>query len=227
MVFRRTVPLSSKVFAALAAVLAAAAFSIVHAERQRYAALRPAVGPPVAVVVARTSMPRGSVLTAGNLESREVPEAFAPPGALPSIERSVGRVLAADMAAGEVVTRTRLVTARAGPLAGLVPGGLRAVALAAAVPAGLAAGDRIDVLASYPAEGRAYTETVGFALEVLRVDAPAAGGLVAAPSRGGRTVIVLTTPDVAERLATAIAFAVVQVTVVGPDELPPATSVSG
>src|SRR5688500_18261826 len=101
MAFRRAMPLSSKIFAVLAVVLGTAALLIVQAERQRFDALRPAVGPPVPVVVARTSLPRGSVVAAGSFASREVPEAFVPPGALASIDPFVGRVLSADMAAGE------------------------------------------------------------------------------------------------------------------------------
>jgi len=132
--------------------------------------------------------------------------------------------------AGEQLTRTRLVSPDAGALAGLVPEGMRAMALGVPIPAGLAAGDRIDVLATYGAEGRVYTETVGVGLEVLKVVAPAGAGL-GAPSGGqSSTLILLATPDVAERLATAVAFGAVQVTVVGPDQggaLPTAAPVSG
>ena len=230
MVFRRTMPLSSKIFAVLAVILGTAAFLVVRAERERYAALQPAVGPPVTVVVTLAALPRGSVLTEATLETKQVPEAFAQPAALSSVEAAVGRVLAADVTAGEQLTRTRLVSPDAGALAGLVPEGMRAMALGVPIPAGLAAGDRIDVLATYGAEGRVYTETVGVGLEVLKVVAPAGAGL-GAPSGGqSSTLILLATPDVTERLATAVAFGAVQVTVVGPDQggaLPTAAPVSG
>ena len=228
MVFRRAVPLSSKIFAVLAAVLGTAAFLVVQAERERYAALRPAVGPPVTVVVARAAMARGTVLAAAGLDTREVPRAFVPPAAVSSFEAVVGRVLAADLAAGDVLTRTRLVESRAGPLAGLVPGGMRAVVLAAPVPSGLRSGDRVDVLATFGGEGRVYTETVGIALEVLRVLAPS-GSIGGASGDRAPTLVVLSTPDVAEQLATASAFATVQIAVVGPQEgaVPAASPVSG
>ncbi len=230
MVFRRAMPLSSRIFAVLAVVLGAAAFLVVRAERERYAALRPAVGPPVTVVFTLSALPRGSVLTVASVETRQVPEAFAQPAALSSVEAAVGRVLAGDVSAGEQLTRTRLVSSDAGALAGLVPEGMRAIALAAPIPPGLAAGDRVDVLATYGAEGRVYTETVGVALEVLKVVAPAGTGLATTSGGQAHTLILLATPDVTERLATAIAFGAVQVTVVGPDEgdvLPTAAPVSG
>lgn len=217
MVFRRTMPLSSKIFAVLAVVLGSAAFLIVQSERARFQALMPVAGPPVTVVVTRTEIARGSVLAAAGLDTRQVPQAFVPPRSVTSLEAVVGEVLASDVAAGEVLTRTRLAVAHAGPLAGLVPDGMRAMAVAVPVPQGLRAGDRVDVLATYGAEGRVYTETVGFALEVMRVTTPAGGLGGGAGGTGSPTLVVLTSPDVAKRLATAIAFATVQIAVVGPD----------
>jgi Flp pilus assembly protein CpaB len=228
MVFRRAMPLSSKIFAVLATVLGTGAFLIVQAERERYAALRPAVGPPVSVVIVRAAMARGTVLTPASLDTRQVPRAFVPPAAVSSLDAMAGRVLAADLAAGDVITRTRLVEPRAGPLAGLVPEGMRAVAIATPVPSGLRPGDRVDVLATFGGEGRVYTETVGMALEVLRVLAPSRS-IGGASGDAAPTLVVLSTPDVAEQLATASAFATVHIAVVGPEEglVPPASSVSG
>jgi Flp pilus assembly protein CpaB len=229
MVFRRAMPLSSKIFAVLAAVLGASAFLLVRAERDRYAALSPAIGPPVTVILTRFPLPRGAVLSTADLETTRVPRAFAQPKALSSIDEAVGRVLSGDVAAGEQLTRTRLVASEVGPLAGLVPEGMRAITIAAPIPDGLASGDRIDVLATYGGEGRFYTETVGFALEVLKIVAPG-GGAFAPAGEGGSTVIVLASPDVVERLATASALATVHVALIGPDAgpaLPSSAPVSG
>lgn len=218
--FRRSLPLSSKVFAVLAVVLGAAAFLVVRAERQRYEALRPVVGPPVTVVFSEVDLPRGSVLQAASLTTREVPQAFVPPGALPSVERAAGRVLSADVAAGEAVTTTRLATDGVGPLAALVPPGLRAVGITAPVPAGLRPGDRIDLMATYGG-GSVYTDTVGVALEILQIAPTRSAGITGSTAGDASpTLIVLATPDVAERLATASSFATLHVSVVGPDEQP-------
>ena len=216
MFFRRTVPLSSKIFAVLAVVLGAAAFLVVRAERERYAALLPAVGPPVTVVVTRSPLARGSVVSAADVETAEVPRAFVQPRALSATEDAVGSVLSADVAAGEQLTQARLVTSTVGPLAGLVPEGLRAIAIATPIPTGLVAGDRVDVLATYGGEGQVYTETVGLSLEVLKVTGP--GGTAfspASPGEGEPTLILLASPDVAERLATASTLGAVHVAVVG------------
>ena len=109
----------------------------------------------------------------------DVPSTLVPPGALTAIEEVAGRVLATDLAEGEVLTETRLAGAGSGPLAALVPPGLRAFVLPTGPPAGtVRSGDEVDVLATYGANaGRPYTETVASALEVLDVvetDAPVA-----------------------------------------------------
>lgn len=225
MIFRRTIPLSSKLFAACAAILGAAAFLVVHAERERYAAIRPALGPQVTVVTASTGLPRGSVLVTSSLGTARIPEAFAPPGAIGSVERAVGRVLTADLAPGDVVTATRLAGRGVGPVAALVPDGLRAIGIAAPIPGGLRPGDRVDVLATFGAEGRVFTETAGLALEVLDVLTPARAALGPA-GEGSPTLIVLATPDVAERLATATTVGSLQIAILGP-EVPASAPASG
>ena len=93
-------------------------------------------------------------------------------------------MLIADLAEGEILTKTRLSSAGTGPVAALVPAGLRAFVLPAGPPAGtVRSGDEIDVLATYGANaGRPYTETVASGLEVLDV-------VEADPrSRAGRSV---------------------------------------
>ena len=213
--WRRKLPRSSKVFGALAIVLGAAAFLSVQTARQRYDALLPAAGPPVPVVFAASSIPRGTVVQAAWLDVREIPRAFAPPGWLGSPADAVGHVLVADVVAGEPVTRARLAPSGAGPLAAAVPDGLRAVGLPTVAPAGIGPGDRVDVLATYVDRG--YTEPVAAGLEVVRVDG--AGGAVDPTAIGGApSVVVLTTPESALRLATASAVARLTLAVVGARE---------
>jgi Flp pilus assembly protein CpaB len=211
MLWRRKLPRSSKLFGALAIVLGTAAFLTVQAERQRYAALLPAAGPAVPVVVATSPIPRGTTIQAPWLEVREIPEAFAPPGVIGSPDDAVGRILAADVVAGEPITRARLLPTGTGPLAGALPDGWRAYALPAAAPPGLRAGDRVDVLATYV--DRAYTQPVALGVEVLRVEA--ANGLdPAAPG----SVVVATTPETSLRLATAAATSRLTLAIVGARE---------
>lgn len=214
--WRRRLPLSSKVFGLLAIVLGTAAFATVRSAQERYEALLPAAGPPVPVVVATAPIPRGGVVQGSWLEVRRIPRAFAPPGWVGSPADVVGRVLVADVVAGEPLTRARLAPSGAGPLAARVPDGLRAVALPAAAPPGLRPGDRVDVLATYVDRG--YTEPVASGLEVVRAGAAAGDGADPAAIGAAPTVVVLTTPEGALRLATAGAVSRLTLSVVGPSE---------
>jgi Flp pilus assembly protein CpaB len=131
-------------------------------------------------------------------------------------------VLVSDLAAGELVTQTRLGPARAGPVASLVPGGMRAVDVpVSADPADVVPGDRVDVLATFGG-GQPHTETPGVGLEVLAVAGGGGAGVIPASSEtggdGGPTVTLLVTPEEAESLAYASAFATLSISVLGPDD---------
>jgi Flp pilus assembly protein CpaB len=164
----------------------------------------------------------------GELRLARLPVAYAPPEALTDISKAAGRVALADLAPGEVVTETRLARVRAGPVASLVPQGLRAFAVQTSLPAGLVApGDHVDVLATFNT-GQAHTETVVDGVEILlvlgerssaRAGAGASdrgGGPGSAPSTeegtGATTLVLLVSPDQQERLAFARAFANLEVT---------------
>jgi pilus assembly protein CpaB len=148
-----------------------------------------------------------------------VPSRFVPPGVLSDTASASGRVLLAGMAEGEPLTRTRLAPARAGPIAALVPTGFRAVSVPVELPSGsVHPGDHVDLLATFTS-GRHHVETVASALEVLLVlDSSDPSGSVA--DTGGSnvpTLVVLATPDQAESLAYAKAFAAISVLIDGPD----------
>lgn len=218
--FRRRLPLASKVLLALALVSGALAFVLVRGYERRVEALRPAAGPSVAVVVAGTDLRRGTTLSEAMLASSSMPRAFRPPGAVASPAAVAGRVLTADIAAGEVLTSSRLAANRVGPVAALVPSGLSAVVLPSELPAEtVRAGDRVDVYATYGG-GRAYTDLVASGLEVLRVlDASSpSGGIASGDGSGnGASLVVLVDATSAERLAYARAFGQLEITILGPD----------
>jgi len=117
---------------------------------------------------------------------------------------------------------------RAGPVASLIPQGLRAFAVPTSLPRGLVApGDLVDVLATFNA-GQPHTEIVVSSVEVLLVlgtnsmgqsgssisnagggpDLDAGGAGVA----GATTLVLLVSADQQERLAFARAFANLEVT---------------
>lgn len=206
----------SKAMLVLAAACGLGAFGMVRGYEARLAALRPVVGAPVPVVVAAHPLVRGAVLGEDSLRLQQVPSAFAPPGALRSIAEAVGDTLVSDLAEGEAVTRTRVGTA-GGPVAAQVPSGLRAFVVPSGMPAGsVRAGDHVDVLATFGGP-RPYSDTVASGLEVLSVlEAEQEGFAASGSGADGPSLVLLVTPDAAERLAYAKAFADLTVTIAGP-----------
>jgi len=214
---------SSKLFASLAVVFGLAAFLVVRGYSERVRAMAPSLGPPAAVLVAAADLPRGATLEPGMLRAQTVPSNFAPRGAVRDEARAAGRILLAGLSEGEVLTDTRLASAGAGPIAALVPDGFRAVTVPVQLPGdALRAGDRVDLLATYPT-GRRHTETVAVALPVLAVlgaTDPSAGVADAAATEGTRTLVLLVTPSQAESLAYATAFAALSIAIEPPSESP-------
>jgi Flp pilus assembly protein CpaB len=216
-VLRRWSP-RSKLLLALAVVAGVGSFSLVRGYAAELEALRPMTGEPVSVVVAVRPLERGSVLAEADLNVRQIPSAYVPPGAVTSIAEAVGLTLVADLAEGEALTATR-VGRTGGPVAAVVPSGLRAFVVPAGLPNGVVRpGDRVDVLATFGGP-RPYTDTVGSGIEVLSVleadpTTFEAGGI------DGPSLVLLVSPDTAERLAHATAFGQISVTIapVEPEE---------
>jgi len=209
---------SSRVSGALALVFGLAAFLAVRGYAERVRALAPALGRPVRVVVAASDLPRATRLTPDMLGTATYPSRFVPPGALRSPAAALDRVLVAGLSSGEVLTRTRLAPARAGPLAALVPSGFRAALVPVELPPGsVRPGDRVDLLATFTT-GRRHTETVAEGVEVLLVlgsTDPSAGVADTGGGGGTRTLALLVTPDQAESIAYTRAVAQVTVDVDG------------
>lgn len=216
-------PLASKVLVALALVLGVIAFVMVRGYQDRVEALHPAVGPPVATVTAATDLPRGTQLSGDMLRAFSIPREFVPPGAIGDAQAIVGRVLMADVEAGEILTRSRLAATQVGPVAALVPDGLRAVVVPSGVPPGtLRAGDRVEVYATYGG-GRSHTELVASGVEVVRIlseDPAGIGGTTTADA--GVALVLLVDGDAASRLAYARAFGQLLVAILGPERSPSA-----
>jgi Flp pilus assembly protein CpaB len=178
------------------------------------------IGSEIPVVVAAQDVARGTQLEASMLEVERIPSKFAPPGAVASVEDVAGRTLAADVLAGEAVTRARVGAEGAGEVAALVPTGLRAMTVDAGVPPGsVRPGDRVDVLATFGGQ-HPHTETVATGLEVLLVlDSDGSTGSISATGgsgSGGPTLVLLVSPDAAEQLAFAKAFADLSIAIDGP-----------
>jgi pilus assembly protein CpaB len=219
---RRRWPLVSKVLVVFAVLLGALAFVVVRGYQDRVEALHPAVGAPVNTVTAATDLARGTLLSEDMLRTSSVPEEFVPPGAVGDAASLVGRVLTADVEAGEILTRSRLAGSRVGPVAALVPEGLRAVVVPSGVPPGtLRAGDRVEVYATYGG-GRPHTELVASDLEVVRIltEGTAGGTGIGGTTTGdaGVALVLLVDGDAASRLAYARAFGQLQIAILGPEQ---------
>jgi Flp pilus assembly protein CpaB len=209
-VLRRWSP-RSKLLLVLALAAGAGSFSLVRGYAAELEALRPVTGAPVPVVVASRALETGSVLREADLAVARIPRAYAPPGAVASISEATGRTLVGDLAEGEAVTASRLGRV-GGPVAAVVPSGLRAFVVPTDLPpATVRPGDRVDVLATFGGP-RPYTDTVGTSIEVLSVLDPGSGTFDA-DGTGGPSLVLLVSPDAAERLAHATAFGRTSITI--------------
>ena len=215
---RRKLPVSAIVFGSLALVCGVAALLAMQSWAQRLERTRPDGGEPVGVAVITRDLPRGVTIAPDMVRDAIVPAAFVPPTAVASAADALGRVLAADVAGGEVLTGTRLAGSASGPIAALVPPGFRAVVVPTGLPTDpVRPGDLVDVLAAFGGT-QSHVETVAEGLEVARVLSPEEmpSGVTGTTGAEGPSLILLADPFTAEDLAFALAFAKITVTIDAP-----------
>ena len=206
------------------------------------AGLHAAAPPPVAgisVLVASSDLPGGSGLDPADLRTTQFPQALAPASAIAVGTDLTGAVLAAPLAAGEVLTTARLVGPSMLEGYGSAVVGVPVRLADAAVARLLHAGDLVDVLAadtsgvgldfSDPAAGsdvgtagtglaspsaaRAGTaRVVAPAVRVLAVLTDDAGADFVAAGGAGALIVVAATPEVAADVAGAEATARLSIT---------------
>jgi pilus assembly protein CpaB len=152
------------------------AASHVH-ERERRAAER--VGPLIDVLVATRDLPAGSRVRRDAVGLRRVPARVAPPDALSLGAGVVGARVAVPVAAGGYLTAGLFAGADAGGRDSAMRRGERAVTVevaGGAAAAGLAPGDRVDVLVSTESGAGGRTQMALAGAELLRIgDAPSGG----------------------------------------------------
>jgi len=121
----------------------------------REAALRRQLGPTVAVVVVRTPLRAGERIARAALAVREVPERYAPPGALRDPQAAVGQRAAVAIAERTDLAASLLaVPGAAAPRGPVLRRGERALDLVAVGAAdAVVAGAHVDVVVTY--DGRA------------------------------------------------------------------------
>ena len=156
--------------------------------------------PGVAVQVAAHDLPGGAAIGADDLTTVDFAPGSVPDDLAPA---PVGEVLASPLTRGEPVSRARLVGAGLGEHAG--PG---VVALPVRLPdpeaaALLAVGDRIDLVATDPAEGGSGVVALG--VTVLALPQPSAAPGSVATGLGGRVVVLGVDPATVPTLSEAAA----------------------
>lgn len=160
-------------------------------------ALVPAAPPSATVLVAARDLPAGRPVGEGDLEQRSLPDDVVPDGALRTWPS--GRLLAAPLRRGEVVTDVRLTGG--GPA--LAQGEHTVAAPVRLSDAGqaalLAPGDRIDVVVGDPRAGGEASLVASCAV-VLSVPAASEATDGALP---GRLAVLALDDDAARRLAGA------------------------
>jgi pilus assembly protein CpaB len=175
----------------------------------REAALRRELGPSVAVVVVRAPLRAGERISRAALAVREVPERYAPPGALRDPAAAVGQRAAVAIAERTDLVAPLLVVpgADAGPRGPRLRHGERALDLVAVGAADVVvAGARVDVVVTYDARAGAPGPT-RLALadaEVLAARPPPAQD---AGDAGGGLPRLLVTLRVTVRQAVALTAA--------------------
>lgn len=162
--------------------------------------VRPAQPPMTDLVVAATDLPAGATLTAADLDRWSVPVDYSTPGALVEPEAAVGRTITSALVAGEVITRSRLVSAST------LPAGLHAVPVRLAeadVADLLTPGTTIDlVLVSGDRSGDGTGSVVAQGVQVVTVPRPeSSAGLGSTQRRAGSLIVVATDRRTAVTLA--------------------------
>jgi pilus assembly protein CpaB len=166
--FRRKLPTSSKVFLSIAATCAVASFVLVRGGAARAGGAGGVPGPSVGVVVAAHDIDAGATLSAEDVRVVQVPDPYAPPQAIASVDEAIGLVSGSIVTEGEPLSAARLDRS---VLAGQVAAGRLVVsATFGSIPDGLTTADRVDAFATFGG-ARPYTEVVGEDLRVLRIEA--------------------------------------------------------
>lgn len=160
----------------------------------------------LSVVRAGSQLAGGAVITRGDLDVEPIDADAAPQGALTDPAEVVGRVLAAPVAQGQVLTELALVSPRTPVGSGQVVAPLRLAD--ADLAALLRPGDLVDVLAVDEQSAEAAVIATG----VRVVTRPAVSDPAAGSATAGALVLIAVDRETAKRLAQAAVAATLTVT---------------
>jgi pilus assembly protein CpaB len=161
----------------------------------------------VPVVVAVTDIPRGGMIKADLVRTREYPKDMVPTGAITKVQDALDRAVFIPLVREEPVLDAKLAPRGAGRgMAALIPQGMRAFTIhtpsvASGVAGFILPGNKVDVLLTMDSKGGSMTTTLLQNMEILavdqRIDAPAENKV---DSNQLRSVTLLVTPDQAAKL---------------------------
>ncbi|MEO1062779.1 MAG: SAF domain-containing protein [Actinomycetota bacterium] len=138
--------------------------------------------PTAAVIVATRDVAAGSPIGPDDVRLEHRPVDGVPSDALDEVPS--GRVALVGLAAEEVVLDRRLAPGGVGPVSSLLPTDASGVSLpAGSLPAGIAVGDRVDLLLVVPGS----TETISAAAPIIGIDERTV--TVAVPAAGAPAVV--------------------------------------
>lgn len=163
-------------------------------------------GTTVEVVVARRQMKKGHVLDADNVALRAVPKDYAHSNALTedTFARAVGRSLAYDVQAGEMLMSSLLQTVRPPTFSARVGNGRRAMTVAVdeinSISGLLDPGDMIDLLVALDRKGKKSTLPLLLGMQVLATGQRVADDPLTGERRQYATVTLNLTPSQASAL---------------------------
>ena len=215
--YGRTLPMSSKVLFAVAAVLALASFLAVRGEVARAEQAQDAVGPGVDAVVAAHDLAAGAVIGPVDVRIAKLPAVYLPPQAVTTTAAVVGKVTADVVLAGEVLIDARLGASRFA--VAVEPGNVAVTVGFASVPEGITPADRVDAYATF-AGARPYTTLVGEDLRILTIGEPD----VSAGETADVPVTLDVDPETAPQLLQAAAAGTLGLAARAPDTASPSPS---
>lgn len=191
---------------------------------ERAAAVEASRQRTVRVVSAATDIPFGTLIEDRHLTSVEMLSGTAPRGAYQKTADVAGKVVRADVFAGDILTERRLVPRGEGStLAAVVAPNMRAVTVRVDDVVGVAGfllpGNRVDVVAAREENRKPFAETILTDVRVLAVDQQASADKNAPVVV--RAVTLEVTPEGALAIAMAKQVGSLQLTLRNPHESTP------
>lgn len=166
----------------------------------------------VPMLVAQSVIPQGSIVSAAEVQTKQVPASGAWPGGLTAPGQAVGEVALVTMAPGTPVLAEELQPVQDSGLGYAIPPGLRAMTIAVTNVSGVAGnlvpGSAVDVLATFPytsgpggVSGSPRSTTVVQDVRVLQVGQASPGTAQSSPNPSYSLVTIAVTPTQATEIA--------------------------